>query len=809
MEQATAEDPLLQAEPAQTEPTRIRRRRFLQPEDADVLALRILEAIRDARYERADWIEKRLARYAKLRGWLDEGRGPWDNSSNQHIPLIMTNCLRFEAGLFNAVLGTRPVVFGKPTRLEHQQIAERNDSLLDHQMFVDNEGDRNLERFITQFVQDGTVFSYQPRVVERHSIHDVKVVPRPAGDLASEMPNLLTDLAKDHGVVFESLVMEDEDGYTWCGYFLDAEKDEREVEIEVYDKPGEGDYGVDKLEIVFTWDATIYDGPTMQVQDLEDVIAPMRAENLQPVTGQNPKGAPWVALKFQVSLDAVKRRVKDKTYDLLSPEDLEQLGEHAVGRAERELDHDEDSIKEAKDAKTGLSPMPTQTDERVWLTGYEWYGAWDLNGDGLDEECIVVVLEGIDKVARIRYLTEQYPGLPPHRPVAEARFIPVPGQLYGMGLPELIEGMSDFIHELVNDNVNAGRLASIPFFGYNPTGGLKDMELRLEPGLGVKLQNPQQDLAFYQIPGGDQAWAFNMIGWANQVVERETQIGALQFGQVPQGKASALRSTGNMMAVLQQSAAMPEQILRRLFMGIRDVYAQFHLLNTRFLPSRKRYLVTGKPLSQDDAYGMIDDRNDINIPLTFDFQATLLNSNKGMVQQSLQQMLGVLVSPLMMQTGMVTPEEIYNLGSDFIKSAQLDPARYLRRPAGVTDEVKITAEEAILDMTKGLVPQSTAFLEGAQAALAKLQQFMQSDEFGFLNAKGVEIFKGYIRAVVAKAQEEMQQQMLMQAAAQFQQSVGGPKDQGGAPTQPGSAPQQQMEAPAQEEVAGADAQRSR
>jgi hypothetical protein len=172
-----------------------------------------------------------------------------------------------------------------------------------------------------------------------------------------------------------------------------------------------------------------------------------------------------------------------------------------------------------------------------------------------------------------------------------------------MGLPELMEGLNDFIHELINDNVDAARITNLPWFGFRASSGFKPETMRLEPGMGIPLDNPQQDLAFYNMPHSDQTWAFNMTGLAMQVLEKLVQIGPLQFGQVPQGKASALRNVGTTMALLQQGAAMPEQILRRLLMGLRDVYAQFHLLNTRYLPPKKRFLVVGKPLDNDDAYG--------------------------------------------------------------------------------------------------------------------------------------------------------------------------------------------------------------
>lgn len=779
----------------------LRKRRLLSKDNAKDLAQRIVEHVRDGKQEREDWMNKRLARYTKLRGLLEERNGPWDDASNQHIPIMFANSLRVQAGLFNAVLGIRPVIFGKPTRPEHREIAERNDHLLDHQMFVDQDGDRRLERWITQFVDDGTAFAFQPRIRETHTIHESRVLPKPDRDLRDYLFEQIPELAKEHDVLFTELVVVDNKGYSWEGTYDDLEGEEHTVVIECYEKSKR------KLELIFEWDVITFDGPTMLPSDLEDIVAPMRSENLQPVSGHNPTGSAWVAKISRITADTLKRRVKDGTYDMLSEDDVDEITGAAVGPTDHTTQDDEDAVKNLKDVAAGLQalPMTSRPEEEQWIVVYEWYGTYDLNDDGLDEEVICTVIEDPVRLARVRYLSELYPGIPPMRPFAEARFIPVPGQLYGIGLPELMEGLSDFLHELINDNVDAGRIASLPWFGYRASSGFKPETLRLEPGMGIPLDNPQQDLAFYNMPHADQTWSFNMIGLGMQMMEKLVQIGPLQFGQVPQGKASALRTVGTTVALLQQGAAMPEQILRRLLMGIRDVFAQFHLLNTRYLPPKKRFLVVGKPLDQDEAYGKIDDRQDINIPLTFDFQATLLNTNKGVVGQSLMEIGQALVSPLFIQLGLVTPEQVYNWAHDIIQSGQLDPSRYLKRPVGIPENPRIAPEEALLDITNGVMPASADFTTSAQEAFQFFIKFMQSDEFGLLTNGTHVLFKNYIQTVMEKVRQEIQQQQMMQAATQFSQTLGqGQGGGGGRPPEIGSPPETQTQAPSIDELTGAE-----
>jgi len=532
------------------------------------------------------------------------------------------------------------------------------------------------------------------------------------------------------------------------------------------------------------------------------VVAPMGCENLQPVSAHNPTGAPWVAVMSRVNLAEVKRRQADGSWDLLTTEDYEAIEASVKGRVEPDTDHNERDLKIQRDEKTGQQDQRSE-EEREWIDVVTVYGTHDCNGDGLDEDVILTIAKEEKILVRARYLTEQYPGLPPHRPFAEGRFIPIPGQLFGMGMIELMEGLHDMLHVLVNQNLDNGALANLPFFGYRPSSGFKPNETRLEPGLGLPLDNPQTDLVFPAMPHRDQTWSFNMINLGMSFLEKLVQISPMQFGQVPQGKASALRTVGTTMAILQQGAAMPEQILRRLFLGLRDVWAQFHLLNTRFLPKEKRFLVTGRMLDSEEAYGVVDDRQDIDIPVAFDFQATLLNSNKGMVQQSLMAIGQAVFSPIAMQFGLIDPEKYYNWSVDIVKSAQLDPARYINRPAGVSDLPKITAEEAILSLLEYRLPTQVSSLEPVEEHFQKLMEYFQSDNFGYMSDGREFMFHQYLKNVQQKVVEVQKQQMMMEAVSQFQQTIGGQGGGGGRPPKPGSPPEPQAEPGSADELAGA------
>lgn len=771
------------------------------PLTPDEVAERLLRWLTDAQDERATWMEQRLARYAKCRGWLEARDTPWTDASNQHIPVMMANVLRTEAGLFNAVFGMRPMLRATPMRHEQKELAETVDHLVDHQLMVDVDGERAIEQYINRFTEDGTALSFQPWVRSTEPVVDVRVVPKPE-DVDARMDLAMATLLPTFLPQTARLLMKDDDGARWEAEVPPVRPEDAPstVRIDVYDRDERS------WEIVLQWDATVFDGPTMLPLALEDIVVPMRCENTQPVSTQNPTGAPWVAHLSKVSVDVIRQRIRDGVYDMLTEADLDDVVAVADGRVPADTSTSrEDGLKDAKDDAEGRTASWAGPADQI--TVVTWYGPWDV-GRGRQEEIILTVLREPRKLARGRYLTEQYPAQPPRRPFAEARFIPVADQFYGIGLPELMEGMHDFLHIIINQMIDNGTLTNLPFGFYRASSGMKSEPIQIPgPGEMLPLDNPQSDVVFPALPHADQSFGFNMVGLGMQFLERLVSMGPMQFGQVQQGKASALRTVGTTMAILQQGAAMPEQILRRLFFGLRQVWEQFHLLNARFLPPGKRFLITGQPADKPQAYGQIADPHALAIPLAFDFQATLLNTNKGMVGQALQALGAALFNPLSMQFGTVDAEKFYNWQRDLVQASQLDPARYVNKPitAPTGDGPRLTAHEVILWIVDRMQVPPMSPMEPPDQHLQALMGLIKKPEYQqLLGGEGALLLREYLRALVALIQQQQQAMMLQQAAQDFGAKMGnqGQGQQGAM----GEVPEMQAEAPSQQEIQGAGTQ---
>jgi hypothetical protein len=412
------------------------------------------------------------------------------------------------------------------------------------------------------------------------------------------------------------------------------------------------------------------------------------------------------------------------------------------------------------------------------------YYPWDADGDGLDEECVFTIAKEAKKLCRARILSEVQPN--GRRPIVAQSILPVPNRTYGISIPMLLEAITDSMDAFWNQAIDNGTITNVPFFFYDPSGNLKPETIRLSPGEGYPVVQPRENIYFPQLSNSNQAWAQSMIGLANQFAERLAGQSAIQFSQVPTGKASALRTVGTTMALMNQGDVRTEEVLRRLFRGLAGIYALILELDQAFLEPGKEFRVLGQQESGQGVFDKIESSDELSGRYLFDFQATMLQANPQIQQSLATAVLSTMVSPLMMQLGIVTPEEIYNMASDFLKAhKKSDIHRFIKKPQALeVGGPRITAEEAISMVMNGDMPEGTNTVEPLDQHLQKLIQFVTQgkivtdgpfaavNQFGLLPPQSVLLLKAYIRKLQGILQQQQQQQAVQQAAMQFQQQMG-------------------------------------
>jgi len=739
----------------------LRRRRPRKSEsgfDKEKIAQRVCEFAKNDQRESSYDSEARLQRYAKFRMWAEDGGDfPWAGSSNIALPDMMTNVLMMEDTLHNSLMSNRPFTTARaltpPLNTSKEELI---DDLLDTQVFVEQDGEKAVEDSASSFVMDGNFVAYIPWVKEdRKTVlyrtfrgFEERELPRQHLEkiIIQEFPN--TDQ-----------YMIDEEGWDW-----EIDDGKQKFRVKFYTTSD------DEIEMLATRQTRVYEGPKIIIKDYEDVLAPVRSANLQIPGPSNPNGATHVIMKDYPTIDEIQRLADSDFYDLISKKDLKKI----LNVKENKTDEKEKLQKDVLQGK--YDEQRSVDDTHRTLTRYTCFDLYDVDGDGINTDMIWWVLKEPEILLKAKPLTEMYPSDPPRRPFAEASFIPVQGRREGIGMLEMMESLHDFKKQTFDQAVDSGTLGNTPFYFYRPTSNIKPEMMRLFPGDGVPLGDPKNDVYFPDIGSSNsQSYALNMLSMADQMQEKLTVIGDLQFGRVPVGRSSALRTSQNLQSFLQEGEARPERILRRFLSGWLEVYKQIHELNQHFLPEKKAFRIIGIRDPSDDPYREVDVFTDLQGRFDFDFSANVLNASKIAQQEVLEQAMATFISEIPLQLGIVTPDGIYRLMRDWGRTKGMRPEKYINKPSPEAMTAPVLAEEALMQIINGQMPKG-APMEGAQQHLDKLQQFAKSEMIGYLDHPNkVEILRAYMKQTA----ERIKMDQLSKQAGEIGAAQRGGRGQGG------------------------------
>jgi hypothetical protein len=750
---------------------RTRKRNTVSADQRKEIASRVIKFYNDEKMQRDRGRAARLQRYAKYRLWTEGTDWPWPDASDSAVPDMLQDSLRVQDTLHNAVMSQKPPVIANATKEQDAKKEKTVNKLLQHQVFVEQPGESIIGEMAEAFTNDPSLNVFVPWVREKKKVGDVEIFDGIPED-ADPKGYFLSVIKEKFGA---DLVSADSSDMGW-DWEIEL-KDGDELDVCFYTNE------VGEVEMVTEREAIVYNGPRIMVKDYDDVLYPARSANLQPPGPSNPRGASYVVLRDFPTVSEIASLQASKYYDLITAEDMKEM------RATASSANFEAESEQQKDKLAGTQEQPGQPQDSSHkkLTRLICFDLFDIDGDGIAEDCVFWVIKETQTILRVRRLSDVSPGAPPRRPLFGGCFLPVQGRHDGMSLLEIMEPLHDAVKVIVDQGINANDLAIASPGYYRPSGGMNPEVLRIEPFTLSPLQNPQQDVIFPQM-GNPNAMGFslNMLNMLGMWQDKTTMVGDLQFGNIPTGGSSALRTIGGMSLAMGQSEARPERILRRFFSILTDIYAHMHRLNREYLPKNKQFRVVGFVQPGEDPYVKIEDFGKEAGEFDFSFDANAFNTSKQALQQSLTTLMKVIVNPLALQLGITDPGLVYNLIGDFVAAYGQPQNRYIKPPTPEAGQPRILAEEAITEIMRNQLPIG-APLEagGVQEHMQKLVDFASSPNFGLLPPHQVDLFKQYLLKLQEALAADAQKQQMMQHAGNFAQNM---NQQGpGAPVQ--NAPQ--------------------
>lgn len=619
------------------------------------------------------------------RSWRDLNeqsyQGPWENSSKFNVPITLFYGKAIHARLWQ-MFGDKSTFFG--VRARKEVFENREEDVRDFMRFILNDyangkqGTRDTwDKVLWDNVFDGSGFIkvYWQRDEHKYT----EVVP-------------VTEI--------EEKVIFDKDNLTGRSELNPIQREEEQVKTEIIETP--------------------------QVRRclIEDVILPPGQDD--------PQEADYVTHRIMMTSEQLKARALEGKFDEdVVKECLEHHSSFMAGDQTIE-------IKRQRFEQDGIDDYDGYYNN--YHTILERYGKIyvkeDIDEDEsseLDEkaeEAIVWVHQATGKVLGWTYLFRISPsGI---RPIFKLDFVKFPDRTHGVGVAEILQSTQQAVNAVYNLRQDNGMLASTPFGFYRSAAGLKPDRYKIEPGVMIPTDNPQQDVRIVQMPFL-QGFGYQEEDRLMSYAERLLSISDLQI-RGTSDKVGLFRTASGASAVQTETGIQLEIHFDRLARTMSKILQCLFRLCRERIPSELYYRVTGqdgKPL-----FGKVN-REDLRGEFDFEIDIDVLSQGRIEQQQSATMILQTLLNPAFMQTGIVTPDNLYHMAKNFlIKNRIKRPDLYVSEPQGYQGE-PITPEERVFRIVVGQIDNpaledTVRLSDNHERALKVYEAFKQSDQFGLL-----------------------------------------------------------------------------
>lgn len=638
--------------------------------------------------DREEWAEKRKKYMPEFENMLRDNRsdGPWEGSADFHVPMTMWMMKQFHARVFSAMFGDG---YGFTTIAQEKMDIERA-----------MEVDRTMRWAINSYANEWE-------------------------GIRLTLDDWIWDVIKEGW------------GFVKCGWDIKKQKIAlTQEELNAFNaRPNVEKVLETMMQIVTRWE-----GPRIVTIDHENILFPGKAKNSSDVNE-----FPIIAEYMEFSKEDIMARSNEGLW-LRKPCDLLiASGDSSnVSTGNTQIDDAQRLKDAAQRVRTRQSDAPTL---RNAFGIYEVNCRVDVDHDSIEEDLVCWYAPSIRKIVRVTTLDRMNVSM--KRNLHKVDFIRRPRRTFGIGMPELLYSTNKEIDAMHNQRIDFGTLASIPTFFFRPLSGLKGERIRLTPGEGIPMNNPQTDVF---IPQFNTNVTFTrqeegmLVGYA----ERMAALPAITSGQSPSPAGPASTATG-MTTLLSQTGFDFDVILSRFKVGYEGLLKNIHSLMTVRMPDGMKFRVFGAGNSEVlDADGLpiyMEGMTRQRLYGDFDFKIRANDRalNREVEKQDALVLANILFNPILLQSGIVQPSNLYHITQNILsKRGEIEIDKFITKPENVEAPLSIVNEIVIL--MQGQMPR-IIMNDNHEEKIQKLNEYYNSDQFandiktGVVEYSVAELFK--------------------------------------------------------------------
>lgn len=588
----------------------------------EALVSDILGWVADSRSLTDQW-EDNQEKWHKLRMRIKKPKNfPFAGCANIRMPTVETKIRKLKAALMNVMTGIRPIVQVVPTPSGTWESALKIEKFLDHLVMDVMKIKNKMVMIVDQSLEKGFYV----------------VKPYWKIDVINRVENFkLSDLSIDE-----------------AKWLFAPERTPEEIGSAVQKK-----FDIDTSPRVLDDNRTAIDNAVQKILKgekevditVQDVLCDYPDIALCPrvfvptTSGYNPQDAQYIIHEFFIPLQELKGNVKYKGWKDISAKEIELKGK-------TDLDDPNSNLELTKDEREGIDRIQSEGNLVKIHECFCWY---DINNDGVDEKCVITVAPDFRKLLRkisLPYYSGKFPFVKFFYELTEDRWFS------HRGIPEIIEDIVKEIDMQHMQKLDYATQANSPLYMYRsgminknttqflfgqgiPVHGMSPLTDTFAP---LNKQNPNIEFSYEREEMLLNAKVEELIGQVDFTLQ--SMINKRQ----PRTLGEVQLQNQNMQQVFSLDADLFRAQFEELLNWIYDLWCQYG-------DDRYEFMYFGQS-SQGETVKLTKEELQGKYKITV--RGNDQNTNPDVKMQKAQQILMALTNELFLQTGVVTPPNIFN-----------------------------------------------------------------------------------------------------------------------------------------------------
>ncbi len=375
------------------------------------------------------------------------------------------------------------------------------------------------------------------------------------------------------------------------------------------------------------------------------------------------------------------------------------------------------------------------------------------------------------------------------RPLHMAHLYRRPRRSMGRGMVETQMPMNDAADMLINQSIDAGMLANSPMFAFRGNSTFDPQEIRAEPGLGFKVDDPNNDLRFFTW-NVNPSWSQGVQSLLQSFSQQLTSLGPLSMGQT--GGLQGIRSNSQTQALLGETGTNLDVILRRAKMPYAEMLEGLYADCVDRMPDKIKISVTGPDgdpvLNASGAPTFIESTSEeLRARINFGLYANSQNMNRQAQEAAAMKMAQFLLQPIAIQSQNVRPENIHEILAHVVRSMNVPKAyRFLSKAPA---QIPVPLQAEILMIMQGMKPPVMLADPDHEKKIQVMTDLLNSDtaqqeaKYGMVHPTAMQI----LEQTITEHQNFLE---AIQKPTNLENPSGSTEPFAGGGAQPGGAPQQ-------------------